>query len=294
MPLLFHVDHKVIAATTLAATFSLTAYSWYKYWSLKRKLKKTEVYETVTYLNEYLVFHYGLPDEVMPWKFGPKSDVDFPRRCAELCLKHVGGKSPTPHRALDIGCAVGRATFELTRGFDEVVGVDYSKLFVDTCSVLREKGQLGYSVKRQGELSTNLVAVIDSSIDRSKARFQRGDACSLPLDIGQFDCVLAANLIDRLHTPQAFLDRMPSLITKGGILVITSPYTIMAEFTTRENWIGGFTGSDGRDHSMLDALKERLEPNFELVTVEDLPFVIRETERKFQWTVLNASVWRRR
>ena len=67
--------------------------------------------------------------------------------------------------------------------------------------------------------------------DRSKVRFQRGDACSLPLDIGQFDCVLAANLICQLHTPNAFLDRLSSLVSTGGIVVITSPYTFLTQFT---------------------------------------------------------------
>jgi putative 4-mercaptohistidine N1-methyltranferase len=199
-----------------------------------------------------------------------------------------------PHRALDIGCGVGRATFELTRTFDEVIGVDLSKLFVDTCNVLRDKGQLGYSMVKQGEITTNLVAVIDSKIDRSKAQFQRGDACSLPLDIGQFDCVLAANLIDRLHLPQAFIDRLPSLLTAGGILVITTPYTLSTEFTPRENWIGGWTKSGGQNYTVFDALQDRLEANFDLVTEEDMPFVIHETERKNQWIVSHASVWQRR
>ena len=69
--------------------------------------------------------------------------------------------------------------------------------------------------------------------DRRKVCFQRGDACSLPLDIGQFDCVLAANLICRLHTPHAFLDRLSSLVSTGGILVLTTPYTFRTQFTPR-------------------------------------------------------------
>ena len=69
--------------------------------------------------------------------------------------------------------------------------------------------------------------------DRSKVRFQRGDACSLPLDLGQFDCVLAANLVCRLHTPHAFLDRLSSLVSTGGILVVTTPYTFLSKYTPR-------------------------------------------------------------
>lgn len=95
MATIFNVDHKSIAITTLAAAASVTAYTLYRLHTLKRKLAAREdVYETAKSLNEYLVFHYGSPDEILPWSFGPKSDVDFPKRCAELCVKHAAGKVP--------------------------------------------------------------------------------------------------------------------------------------------------------------------------------------------------------
>jgi 2-polyprenyl-3-methyl-5-hydroxy-6-metoxy-1,4-benzoquinol methylase len=37
--------------------------------------------------------------------------------------------------ALDIGCAVGGATFELARSFSHVLGIDYSQSFVDAAQV---------------------------------------------------------------------------------------------------------------------------------------------------------------
>jgi hypothetical protein len=33
---------------------------------------------------------------------------------------------------------------------------------------------------------------------------------------------------------------------------------------------------------------------FNLVTTKDLPFLIREHARKFQWSVAQASIWQRR
>lgn len=69
--------------------------------------------------------------------------------------------------------------------------------------------------------------------NRRKVTFQRGDACNLPLDIGEFGCVLAANLVCRLHSPNDFLDRLPNLVAHAGILVITSPYTFLKQFTPR-------------------------------------------------------------
>ena len=68
---------------------------------------------------------------------------------------------------------------------------------------------------------------------RERTVFMQGDACNLPLDLGQFGCVLAANLICRLHNPLAFLDRCANLVAPGGILVITSPYTFLEEYTPK-------------------------------------------------------------
>ena len=73
-------------------------------------------------------------------------------------------QSQRPQRALDVGCGVGRTTFELARVYDEVVGIDYSKSFVDTCIVLLDKGRLGYTAQRQGDLVSDLVAVVDPAI----------------------------------------------------------------------------------------------------------------------------------
>lgn len=67
-------------------------------------------------------------------------------------------------RAIDIGCAVGRSTFLLARQFTEVVGLDYSKSFIDTCNLLRDKGKLGYTIVRQGDLGSDLVAEVDADI----------------------------------------------------------------------------------------------------------------------------------
>ena len=39
-------------------------------------------------------------------------------------------------KALDIGCAVGRTSFELTRSFDYVLGLDYSARFIQVASML--------------------------------------------------------------------------------------------------------------------------------------------------------------
>ena len=50
-------------------------------------------YEEKKVVDEYMTFHYCPPDEYMCYKFGPVDACDFPKRCAELCLKHKPVKS---------------------------------------------------------------------------------------------------------------------------------------------------------------------------------------------------------
>jgi hypothetical protein len=78
------------------------------------------------------------------------------------------------------------------------------------------------------------------------------------------------------------------LVTPGGWLVITSPYTWLEEYTPREKWLDG----DGR--GTLVALRENLGAAFAFERAFDLPFLIREHRRKFQWSISEMSLWRRR
>jgi hypothetical protein len=106
--------------------------------------------------------------------------------------------------------------------------------------------------------------------------------------------VLAANLIDRLYDPALFLDRIHERIVPGGLLVIASPYTWLEEHTPRDAWIGGFK-RDGETVSTLDGLHAHLDTHFRRVGEPvDVPFVIRETKRKFQHSVSEVTVWERR
>ena len=38
-------------------------------------------YESDKLLHEYLLFHYGRAEEVLPWPGGPYAALDYPVRC---------------------------------------------------------------------------------------------------------------------------------------------------------------------------------------------------------------------
>lgn len=122
----------------------------------------------------------------------------------------------------------------------------------------------------------------------------QGDACNLAVKFTDYDLVFAGNLIDRLYDPTRFLTMIHERIRSGGLLVLTSPYTWLEEFTERAKWLGGFKAATGESHATLDGLKEALSAHFMLLDTRDIPFVIRETRRKYQHTISEMTVWEKK
>jgi len=60
----------------------------------------------------------------------------------------------------------------------------------------------------------------------------------------------------------------------------------LSEYTPRENWIGSGDSEE--------KLKDMLSPYFDLEKKVELPFVIREHKRKYQYSVSLGTRWRRK
>lgn len=243
------------------------------------------VYETDELLSQYLDFHFGESH------FGVGN---YPARCARICQELMAGQDKAT--ALDLGCAVGRTAFELGRVFDHVVGVDLSSRFVDAAATLQKDGAIDFFRRDEGELGERVTITLDEmDLGRAaqKVSFATGDACNLSEDHNNYDLIFAGNLIDRLQDPAAFLRDIHKRLAENGTLVISSPYTLLEEFTPRANWVGGFE-LNGQPRTVLDGMREVLSDHFEEIQApQDVPFVIRETRRKFQHTIAELSAWRR-
>lgn len=248
----------------------------------------SDFYESDRAVSEYLFFHYGEPARLLPWDFGPQGGLNYPVRCVTELLDSTNVSANA--RALDLGCAVGRSTFELARYCTEAIGIDFSRRFADEASALAESGRRDYSYVIEGDLTKTGTAVVDIGIDRSRVSFEQGDAVRLRDGLGRFDIVLMANLLCRLPDPAKCLRHMKELLNPGGQLLITTPCTWMEEYTPRDKWLGGFE-RNGAPVRTLDSLKDLLNGEFELVKQVELSFLIREHERKFQWTVAQGTTW---
>lgn len=241
------------------------------------------LYETQRLLDEYLLFHYGTDDEVLPWAQGPRDALGFARRTVVELLD--SSRLPPKARALDLGCAVGRSAFELSALCQEVVAIDFSQTFIEAARSLAAGGTMAYRRLDEAGMSSDLVARVPPSLPRDRVRFEKGDAMDLPQDLGAFDVVHAANLLCRLPDPLKLLGRLPDLVRPGGQLLLTTPCTWLEEFTPRGHW---------PENSTRDWLKAQLCRQFNLDLEKDMPFLIREHARKYQWSVALATRWIRR
>ena len=242
------------------------------------------VYETDELIAQYCEFHYGSEN------FGVKN---FCVNSVELLKPYI--KDIKTKKALDLGCSVGRSTYELARNFDEVIGIDFSANFINVGVKLKNYDSLIYKVKKEGEIFEEKSVSLESlglEEIKNKVSFMQGDACNLKDIYTGFDLIFCSNLIDRLYYPQMFLDDIPNRINKDGLLVLLSPYTWLEDYTPKENWLGGFL-KDNKEVYTLDTLKENLS-QFELLETIDVPFVIKETSRKYQHTISQMSIWKKK
>ncbi len=245
----------------------------------------TNAYTTDTIIAQYCHFGWGENRLGVP---------NYPETCAKLALEYMGNRPKT--KAFDVGCAIGRSSFELAREFDEVIGVDFSARFIQEALRLKESGVLRYAIPEEGEIeSFHEVRLNKFGLEHAskKVNFWQADACNLKPIFTGFDLVFAGNLIDRLYDPRKFLESMTPRIHQGGLLILTSPYTWQEESTPKEKWIGGYK-RDGENVTTLQGLEEILGGDFRLLDTRDVPFVIQETARKHQHTIAQMSVWERR
>ncbi len=235
-------------------------------------------YETRSALDQFLLFHYGNKHDQLPFNFGPEKALNFPERCVSECIDRE--LLPENAAALDLGCAVGRSTFELTHYCQHVIGIDSSQIFITAAKELQKEGKIEYFLHEESSQVSKCAAFVPEGIDRSRVEFICEDVMELSLK-NTYNIVLAANLICRLPDPAKFLWNIHKLVAASGQLIITSPYSWLEEFTHPSKWL----------KKGLESLKMILDTHFSLKKAFDMPFLIREHQRKYQWGVAQASLW---
>jgi len=267
----------------------------------------TNVYETDDSLSMYLGLHYPTSgaaegvEPILPHANTPVHGTRFPQRVAGLLTSLK--PEITSNSALDMGCAVGGASFELAKTFEKVDAFDFSENFVDAAKRMQAGEEMTFQIPVEAELFEQVRAVHDEGVTpdvMSKVNFFTGDACDIKNmaedgKLEKYDGVIMSNLLCRLPDPMACLNGLSTIVNKGGVVVLVTPFSWLTEFTPRSKWLGGFYDPVSKEPiRSKDVLKEVMEDRgFEKIHEEEVPLVIREHQRKYQYIVSEATGWRK-
>lgn len=242
-------------------------------------------YEAEKKANQYLLFHYGSAEETMPFSFGPTESLHFPVRCVTECLD-IDKLGPEA-KALEVGCAVGRSSFELSRYCKKVIAIDNSRQFISLAKRLQQGEQIEYSIIEEGVKVIKYYAKLPQNVMPERVEFRCCDVMHFSPTAGKFEVVLAANLLCRLPYPLDFLKLLPNWVAPQGQLILISPYSWQIEYTPRGKW------PSQMGKSSLEFIAEALQNHFVLKRAFEMPFLLREHARDYQWGVSQATIWQR-
>jgi SAM-dependent methyltransferase/uncharacterized protein YbaR (Trm112 family) len=174
---------------------------------------------------------------------------------------------PRSARALDVGCSVGRFTFELAACADLAIGLDLSFAAVERAAQRARRA------------------------DAPNVAFLVADALDPPFAADSFDFVAALDLLDSVRLPLVLLGQLDALLAPGGRLLLSSPYAWRADVTAPEEWLVSPAASSME--LLRDILAGRALSHLGLryaLEAEDraLPRALRERERKWNLFVTDA------
>ncbi|MBK8730520.1 MAG: class I SAM-dependent methyltransferase [Tetrasphaera sp.] len=118
-------------------------------------------------------------------------------------------------RVLDMGCGAGRHAFELYRRGADVVALDQNT------SDLAEVAVLFEAMAAEGQVPTG-----------SSAATVEGDALALPFDDGEFDRIIAAEILEHIPDDRTAMEELFRVLKPGGVLAVTVPRW----FAEKVNW----------------------------------------------------------
>jgi SAM-dependent methyltransferase len=124
--------------------------------------------------------------------------------------------------ALELGCGTGRGLHEIARTADRAVGLDRNPAFLRAARRLLAGNELPYARRMSGRSYAR--ASVRAPSASLNVELVCGDVLDPPFAPGEFDRVVALNLLDAVRSPRALLHHLHQLAAPGAEIILSSPY----------------------------------------------------------------------
>ena len=227
-------------------------------------------------ISSYMDLHYGTFESS---KIGYSLGVDP----GQFWKKIIGITKPntgeTYRRSLDLGCSVGRYTFELARFSELAIGMDLKFNIVSQAAMFHRTKKISYEQRKHGRCFEEIETVYSPP---QNVLFLVADALDPPFRAETFDLVAALNLIDNVKLPLVLMGQMDALLKQGGTFILGAPYEWQNDICEPEEWLE--TGDMDSPEMIQRILENKLFPQmgitYEILQdIFDIPWLMRHHKR---------------
>ncbi len=188
----------------------------------------------------------------------PSAVLPLVQAALELCGGVGGGAVEGP--VVELGCAVGRASFALAEATDGLVlGLDLHLGLLRVASQALRRGRVVYPRRRVGLVYDRRDFAV-SLPGAERVDFWLADALALPLPAASASFLLALNLLDCVSAPWMLLSSMAQVLRSGGRAALCTPYDWAPSATPLEGWLGGHSQRGPERGDAEPALRALLDP----------------------------------
>lgn len=192
--------------------------------------------------------------------------------------------------ALDVGCSVGRLSFELAKTHDKVIGIDTSFAFIQKARKIVRQKSLDFEMIVEGHLTEPCHYQFDSTYNFDGIDFIVADALALPFNEQDFATVAAINILEKVPEPLDHLKEVNRVLqAESATFLFSDPFSWDEKISPPECWLGG-NGSAHFSPRGIDTIHRIFSgefgiftPPFSIKTKGDVSWKIRKTENLWEY-----------
>ena len=156
-----------------------------------------------------------------------------------------GSFQPVQGDALDVGCSVGRLSFEMSGAHQHVIGLDTSIAFIRKAREILKRKRLDFDLVIEGRVTEPKGFAFNGNWNFENVDFIVADALALPFRKQAFSTVAAINLLEKVPDPLGHLAEVNRVMDEHAAkFLFSDPFSWDESVSPPETWLGG--GNNGK------------------------------------------------